>query len=206
MHLKNSDMDIKKLYDKIPSKAYDSLVAGVSKNKNLNSNVRLAHFLSQVAHESGNFKIVEENLRYSANRLRVIFPKYFKTLEEAQRYAMNPVAIGSRVYANRMGNGDEASMEGFKFRGRGYLQLTGKSNYKIFSDYVGEDCVQVPDLVATKYPMDSALWFFDRNKLWTICDKADPNAVLTLTRRINGGTHGIADRQAKFKTFMSLLS
>lgn len=199
-------MDIKKLYDKIPSKAYDSLVAGASKNKNLNSNVRLAHFLSQVAHESGNFKIVEENLRYSANRLRVIFPKYFKTLEEAQRYAMNPVAIGSRVYANRMGNGDEDSGQGYLYRGRGYLHITGKRNYELFSKFIGEDCVQVPDLVATKYPMDSALWFFDRNKLWTICDKADPNAVLTLTRRINGGTHGIADRQAKFKTFMSLLA
>ena len=199
-------MDIKKLYDKIPQKAYDSLELCIAKNKNINSNVRLAHFLSQVAHESGNFKLVVENLRYTANRLLVIFPRYFKTIEEARRYALNPEAIANRAYANRIGNGNEASGDGFRYRGRGYLQLTGKANYRTFSDYVKEDCVLNPDLVATKYPMDSATWFFDRNKLWTLCDKSDPNAVLTLTRRINGGLNGIADRQAKFKTFMSLLS
>lgn len=199
-------MDIKKLADKIPAEAYDNLQSCISNNSNINSIVRLAHFLSQVSHESGNFKLVEENLRYSANRLRVVFPKYFKTLEEAQRYAMRPVAIGSRVYANRMGNGNEASMEGFKFRGRGYLQLTGKNNYKIFSDYVKEDCVLAPDLVATKYPMDSAFWFFDRNNLWRICDKDDNASVVSLTKRINGGTHGLDSRLSKFRVFMKILN
>jgi putative chitinase len=105
-----------------------------------------------------------------------------------------------------MGNGDEASKEGFKFRGRGYIQLTGKDNYKAFSTFIGEDCVANPDLVSTKYPMDSAIWFFDKNKLWDICDKGAGDDIITLvTKRVNGGTHGLADRLSKFKTFNSLL-
>ena len=196
---------IKKLETKIPATTYQFLVN--SKNlANITNVTRLAHFLAQVAHESGNFKLVYENLRYSAAGLLKIFPKYFPTQELAIRYAMQPQYIGNRVYANRMGNGNEASGQGFLFRGRGYLQLTGKTNYELFSQYVGERCDQVPDLVATKYPMDSALWYFDKNKLWTLCDANTTEAVTSVTRRVNGGTHGLADRQAKFKTFMSLLS
>jgi len=196
---------IKKLETKIPATPYQYLVN--SKNlSNITNVTRLAHFLAQVAHESGNFKLVYENLRYSAAGLLKIFPKYFPTQELANRYAMQPQYIGNRVYANRMGNGNEASGEGYLFRGRGYLQLTGKSNYQLFSQYVNENCVANPDLVATKYPMDSALWYFDRNKLWTLCDANTTEAVTSVTRRVNGGTHGLADRQAKFKTFMSLLS
>ena len=200
-----SSVMIKKLETKIPATPYQYLVN--SKNlSNITNVTRLAHFLSQVAHESGNFKLVYENLRYSAAGLLKIFPKYFPTQELANRYAMQPQYIGNRVYANRMGNGNEASGEGYLFRGRGYLQLTGKSNYQLFSQYVNENCVANPDLVATKYPMDSALWYFDRNKLWTLCDANTTEAVTSITRRVNGGTHGLADRQAKFKTFMSLLS
>ena len=196
---------IKKLETKIPATTYQFLVN--SKNlANITNKTRLAHFLAQVAHESGNFKLVYENLRYSAAGLLKVFPKYFPTQELANRYAMQPQMIGNKVYANRMGNGNEASGEGYLFRGRGYLQLTGKSNYQLFSQYVGESCVANPDLVATKYPMDSALWFFDRNKLWSLCDASTPESVTAVTRRVNGGTHGLADRQAKFKTFMSLLS
>ena len=200
-----SSVMIKKLETKIPATPYQYLVN--SKNlSNITNVTRLAHFLAQVAHESGNFKLVYENLRYSAAGLLKIFPKYFPTQELANRYAMQPQYIGNRVYANRMGNGNEASGQGFLFRGRGYLQLTGKTNYELFSQYVGERCDQVPDLVATKYPMDSALWYFDKNKLWTLCDANTTEAVISVTRRVNGGTHGLADRQAKFKTFMSLLS
>ena len=200
-----SSVMIKKLETKIPATPYQYLVN--SKNlSNITNVTRLAHFLAQVAHESGNFKLVYENLRYSAAGLLKIFPKYFPTQELANRYAMQPQYIGNRVYANRMGNGNEASGEGYLFRGRGYLQLTGKTNYELFSQYVGERCDQVPDLVATKYPMDSALWYFDKNKLWTLCDANTTEAVTSVTRRVNGGTHGLADRQAKFKTFMSLLS
>jgi len=196
---------IKKLEIKLPKNVYEYLIN--SKNiSNITNKSRLAHFLSQVAHESGNFKLVYENLRYSAAGLLKIFPKYFPTQELANKYAMQPQMIGNRVYANRMGNGNESSGEGYLFRGRGYLQLTGKANYELLSQYVGENLVNNPDLVATKYPMDSALWFFDRNKLWELCHISTPESVAAVTRRVNGGFNGLADRQAKFKSFMSWLN
>lgn len=174
---------------------------------NITNHLRLAHFLSQCAHESGNFKLLTENLNYSADGLLKIFPKYFKDKATADAYARKPDKIGSRVYANRMGNGDEASGEGYKFRGRGYIQLTGKDNYKQFSDFIGEDVVANPDLVATKYPLTSAAFFFNKNGLWTICDKGDTTDVVTLvTKRVNGGTHGLDDRISKFNTFNTLLA
>ena len=174
---------------------------------NITNHLRLAHFLSQCAHESGNFKLLTENLNYSADGLLKIFPKYFKDKATADAYARKPEKIGSRVYANRMGNGDEASGEGYKFRGRGYIQLTGKDNYKQFSDFIGDDVVANPDLVATKYPLTSAAFFFNKNGLWTICDKGDTTDVVTLvTKRVNGGTHGLDDRISKFNTFNTLLA
>lgn len=201
----SNEILIKKLENKIPVSVYNHLAN--SKNlANITNKTRLAHFLAQVAHESGNFKLVYENLRYSANGLRKTFPKYFTTDALARQYAMQPELIGNRVYANRMGNGNETSGQGFKFRGRGYLQVTGMSNYKLFSAYIGEDCVESPDLIATKYPMDSALWFFDRNKLWELCDLSTPESVAAVTRRVNGGFNGLADRQSKFKAFMSFLA
>jgi putative chitinase len=115
--------------------------------------------------------------------------------------------IANRVYASRMGNGDEASGDGFKFRGRGYIQLTGKDNYKAFSNFIGEDCVANPDLVSDKYPLVSASWFFDKNNLWTICDKGATDEVVTaVTKRVNGGVNGNIDRISKFKLFNSMLS
>lgn len=204
-------MNTSNLASKISVEAFAHMNNIVSKY-NITSHVRLAHFMAQIAHESGNFKAVVENLNYSADALLSVFPKYFKdksgVLDKtlALKYARNPEMIGSRVYASRMGNGDEASKEGYKFRGRGYLQVTGKDNYKAFSTFIGEDCVANPDLIATKYPMDSAMWFFDKNKLWDICDKGATNEVVTLvTKRVNGGTHGIEDRLSKFNTFVGLL-
>lgn len=173
---------------------------------NLNSGLRLSHFLAQCAHESGNFKVLNENLNYSADGLLKIFPKYFKDKATADAYARKPEKIANRVYASRMGNGDEASGDGYKFRGRGFIQLTGKSNYQAFSDFIKEDCVANPDLVATKYPLTSAAFFFDKNKLWDICDKgATPEVVTLVTKRVNGGTHGLDDRLNKFNTFNSIL-
>lgn len=173
---------------------------------NLNSGLRLSHFLAQCAHESGNFKVLNENLNYSAEGLLKIFPKYFKDKATADAYARKPEKIANRVYASRMGNGDEASGDGYKFRGRGFIQLTGKSNYQAFSDFIKEDCVANPDLVATKYPLTSAAFFFDKNKLWDICDKgATPEVVTLVTKRVNGGTHGLDDRLNKFNTFNSIL-
>ena len=168
--------------------------------------LRLAHFLAQCAHESANFTALRENLNYSAQSLRKVFGKYFPTDALANAYARQPEKIANRVYGSRMGNGDEASGDGFKFRGRGYIQLTGKSNYKLFGDFIGDDLIVNPDLVATKYPLTSAGFFFQKNVLWTICDRgANDDIVTSVTRRVNGGTHGLEDRIAKFKKYHQLL-
>jgi putative chitinase len=169
----------------------------------ITTNLRLAHFLAQCALESTGFTATVENLNYSAGRIPQVFPKYFKNVNPAE-YAHNPQKLGSRVYANRMGNGDEASGDGFTFRGRGYIQLTGKNNYTRFSTFVGEDCVANPDLVATKYPLASAAFYFDSNKIWAICDRGSSDAVVTqVTRAVNGGTHGLSERLQFFKKFIS---
>jgi putative chitinase len=197
-------LNLEKLKGHIP----DAVIAQIpetAKKFNITNNLRLAHFLSQCGHESGNFKAVSENLNYSADGLKKIFGKYFPgNLNES--YARQPEKIAARVYASRMGNGDEASKEGFKFRGRGYIQLTGKANYTNFTKFIGEDCVTNPDLVATKYPLASAAFFFDSNKLWAICDKgADDATVTAVTKRVNGGTIGLPDRIKHFKEYYNLL-
>jgi putative chitinase len=172
---------------------------------NITNPLRLAHFLAQCGHESAGFKAIKENLNYSADGLKKIFPKYFPG-NLAEGYAKNPEKIASKVYGSRMGNGDETTKEGFKFRGRGYIQLTGKDNYTKFAKFIGEDTVANPDLVATKYPLASAAFFFDSNKLWAICDKgADDATVTAVTKRVNGGTIGISDRIKHFKEYFSLL-
>ena len=169
--------------------------------------LRMAHFLAQCSHESMNFTAIRENLNYSAKALMGTFKKYFPTLELALQYERKPEKIGNKVYANRMGNGDEASGDGFNFRGRGYIQLTGKSNYKAFSDFIGEDCVANADLIATKYPLASAAFFFNNNNLWSICDKGDTSdVVLAVTKRVNGGINGLAERQSNFDLYTSLLA
>jgi putative chitinase len=155
---------------------------------------QLAHVLGQAEHESGNFKSERENLNYSADGLRKIFGKYFKTDLEAKSYERKPEAIASKVYANRMGNGNEASKEGFKYRGAGSLQLTGKSNFKDFSDYVKEDCVANPELVSTKYYFESAVFFFKKNGILPLATKLDDNSITKVTKKVNGGTIGLAQR------------
>ena len=164
--------------------------------------VRAAHFFAQTSHETGGYKLFAENLNYSAQGLQGIFGKYFPgTLEES--YARNPEKIANRVYASRMGNGDEKSGDGWKFRGRGALQLTGKDNYAAFAKYLQKpEIMTTPDLVATEYSFESAMFFFDKNKLWEICDKGiNDAAILALTKRINGGTHGLEDRNQKTKKY-----
>ena len=188
----------------IPDKVIEELPEVVSRF-NITTTLRLSHFLSQCAHESGNFAHVVENLNYSAQGLKRVFGKYFpNNLNES--YARKPEKIGSRVYGGRMGNGNETTKEGFKFRGRGYIQLTGKSNFSRFSQFIGEDVVANPELVSTKYPLTSAAFFFETNNLWPICDKGSSTEVVTtLTKRINGGTNGLADRIAKFKKFYTII-
>ena len=167
--------------------------------------LRLAHFLAQCGHESGGFRAVSENLNYSAAGLKKIFPRYFAgTLNES--YARQPEKIANKVYSSRMGNGDEKSGDGWKYRGRGYIQLTGKSNYAAFDKTVSDDILANPDLVATKYPLASAAFFFNNNNLWSICDKgADDATVTAVTKRVNGGTIGLSDRLKHFKEYYSLL-
>jgi putative chitinase len=201
---KAGPLNIDKLKGHIP----DAVIAQIPETAakfNITNNLRLAHFLAQCSHESGGFKAVSENLNYSADGLKKIFPKYFPG-NLAESYARNSEKIASKVYGGRMGNGDETTKEGFKFRGRGYIQLTGKANYTNFAKFIGEDTVANPDLVATKYPLASAGFFFDSNKLWAICDKgADDATVTAVTKRVNGGTIGLVDRVKHFKEYYNLL-
>jgi putative chitinase len=170
---------------------------------------RAAHFFAQTAHESGGFKAFSENLNYGAKGLRGIFGKYFPTEAMARAYERKPQKIANRAYANRMGNGDEASGEGWLFRGRGALQLTGKFNYSEFAKYVNRpDVMTNPDLVAGELCFESALWFFDKNKLWSICDKGiNEAAIRELSSRINGSKnpHGLDDRRLKTKKYATWL-
>lgn len=197
-------MDISRLNGVIPSSVISQIQIVIDKYS-INTPLRLSHFLSQCEHESGNFKLVNENLNYSANGLVAVFGKYFNSATAAQ-YARNPQKIGSRVYGNRMGNGSESTGEGFKYKGRGYIQLTGKENYKLFSNSIGEDCVSNPDLIATKYPLASAAWFFSRNGLNQIADQGSSTDVVTkVTKRVNGGTNGLAERIKYFNKIYSVL-
>lgn len=201
---KSGDLNIDKLKGVIPDSVL-SQIPDTAAKFNITTNLRLAHFLAQCAHESGSFKFVSENLNYSADGLKKTFGKYFPgTLNES--YAKQPEKIASRVYANRMGNGDEASKDGWKYRGAGFIQLTGKSNYQVFDKLVEDDIMSNPQLVATKYPLMSAAFFFDKNGLWSVCDKgSDEATIISVTKRVNGGTNGLQDRITKFKKYYNLL-
>ena len=170
------------------------------------SAVRAAHFFGQTSHETGEFKTFSENLNYSAAGLKKIFKKYFNDLT-ALAYARNPEKIANKVYGNRMGNGVEASGDGWKFRGRGALQLTGKSNYEAFAKYLCKpEIMDKPEMVADEYAFESAMFFFDKNKLWDICDKGvNDAAMLKLTKRINGGTNGLEHRKALTIKYYNLI-
>jgi len=198
-------MDVNKLKGHIPDAVITQLPDTIAKFE-LNTPLRLAHFLAQAGHESGGFKAVNENLNYGAKGLLGIFKKYFPTPEKAALYERKPEKIANLVYGGRMGNGPEASGEGWKFRGRGYIQLTGKDNYKAFDAVVAESIVDNPDLVATKYPLLSAAWFFHKNGLHKIADGGATDAVVTsVTKRVNGGTIGLSDRIKHFKEYYNLL-
>ena len=193
-----------KLRNKIPIQVVNELES-VMREFNISNPFRLAHFLAQTAHESGNFKYVRENLNYSAEGLLRTFPKYFSK-ETAPIYARKPEMIANIVYESRMGNGNRNTGDGWRFRGRGYLQCTGRTNYKAFGQYIGVDLEANPDLVATKYPLTSAAWFFEKNKLWSICDQGlDVANIRQVSRRVNGGFNGISDRISKTNVISNLL-
>ena len=199
-------MNLDKLKGHIPNAVIAQLPDTIAKFE-LNTPLRLAHFLAQAGHESGGFKAVNENLNYGAKGLLTTFKKYFPDEATAKLYERKPEKIANIVYASRMGNGDKSSGEGWKYRGRGYIQLTGKSNYTAFDAVVTESIINNPDLVATKYPLLSAAWFFHKNGLHKIADKGATDAVVTeVTKRVNGGTIGLADRIKHFKEYYALLA
>jgi putative chitinase len=200
-----SGLKLEKLKGHVPDTVIEQIPDAATKFQ-INTGLRLAHFLAQCGHESAGFKATQENLNYSADGLNKTFTKYFKTVSAAT-YARNPEKIASRVYANRMGNGDEASKDGYKYRGRGYIQLTGKSNYTEFNKLITDDVIANPDLVASKYALLSAAWFWNSRSLNTSADKgANDAAVTEITKKVNGGVIGLADRIQHFKEYFALLS
>lgn len=197
-------VDIKKLQGIVPGAVINQIPLVVNRFK-IDSTLRLAHFLAQCAHESGNFAITQENLNYSADGLLKIFPKYFNAAN-VNAYARQPEKIANKVYASRMGNSGEASGDGWKYKGRGFIQLTGKNNYSLFDKFVDDDILNNPELVATKFPLLSAAWFWDSVKLNAVADKGNSEEVITLvTKKINGGTHGLEDRINKFNKIYTAL-
>jgi len=184
-----------------------AMIPEVASKFEINTPLRLAHFLAQCGHESGGFKLTQENLNYSAKGLNGIFKKYFQTEADAKPYERNPQKIANKVYGNRMGNGPEASGDGWKYHGRGFIQLTGKDNYAAFGKSIGADTVSNPDLVASQYALASAAWFFNKNGLHKMADGGANDATVTaITKRVNGGTIGLPDRIAHFNEFYKLLA
>jgi putative chitinase len=168
---------------------------------------RVAAFLAQCGHESGGWTVFEENLNYSAQGLNGVFKKYFPTLESAQPYAKQPEKIANKIYANRMGNGDESSGDGYKYRGRGPIQLTGRANYTAFAQEMFDDwqnVVENPDWVTADrdFALMSAIWFWNKNKLNVQADNGD---IKLMTKKINGGYIGLEDRIAHYNEAMHLL-
>ena len=199
-------MNLEKLKGHIPE-AVIAQIPGVMEKFQINTPLRLAHFLAQCGHESGGFRLTKENLNYSAKGLMGIFKKYFPTEALANQYARNPEKIANKVYGNRMGNGPEASGDGFKYCGRGYIQLTGKDNYTAFGKAINEDLTKDPTVVAGKHALLSAAWFFSKNGLHKLADGGATDAVVTqITKRVNGGTIGLADRIKHFKEYHALLA
>lgn len=197
-------MHINKL--NIPDRVLNELPDIISKYE-INTNLRLAHFLAQVHHESAGFNLTDENLNYSVKRLLEVFPKYFVSNNIAKKYAHQPMLLASYVYGNRMGNGDESTGDGWKYKGRGYIQLTGKNNYMEFDKQVQDSIIDNPDLVSTKYPLLSAGWYWDTRKLNHIADLgAGTNIVKLITKQINGGLHGLDSRCRLFMFYFQQLN
>jgi putative chitinase len=199
-------LKLEKLKGHIPD-AVIAMIPDTAAKFQINTPLRLAHFLAQCGHESGGFKVTSENLNYSAKGLMGIFKKYFPTQQLAESYQRQPQKIANKVYANRMSNGSEASGDGYKFRGRGYIQLTGKDNYTQFGKAIGEDIASNPDVVSGKYALLSAAWFWSKNGLNKLADGGATDAVVTsITKRVNGGTIGLPDRIKHFKEYYHLLA
>ena len=168
----------------------------------INTPERVAAFLAQTMHESGGYKFLTENLNYKAESLCKVWPRYFNA-SNANDYAHNPEKIANRAYAGRMGNGPEESGDGFKYCGRGLIQLTGKQNYTKFAESIETPVEEIPEFLATfEGAIQSACWFWETNNLNQYADNGD---ILTMTKRINGGTLGLEDRQNHFHHAIQIL-
>jgi putative chitinase len=205
--VQNTALKLDKLKGHVPQFILDQ-IPDTAARFGITTPLRLAHFLSQTSHETGGFKAFSENLNYGAKGLLSIFKKYFKTIEKAKAYERKPEKIANLVYGNRMGNGPESSGDGWKYRGRGALQTTGKFNYQDFANFMGmPEIMSNPDLVATKYAMASAGFFFKKSGLWPICDKGSSREnVLAVRKRVNGGFIGAEDVIKHFNHFYHLLT
>jgi putative chitinase len=172
----------------------------IAEHYGLNAN-RGAHLLGQAAHESGNFMISEENLNYRAETMCRVWPSRFKSEADAEPYARNPEKLANKVYSGRMGNGSEASGDGWKYAGKGFIQLTGKDNVRAFAEHIGRDSlIDDPSPIADELAMDSAIFFFERNGLFNMADKGVTDSIIkSITKRVNGGYHGLEDRMEKTK-------
>jgi putative chitinase len=194
-------IDLEKLNTMLPKVILDELKQVLLKRTL--SKFQLAHLLSQCHHESNGWKVFEENLNYSAQRLLIIFKKRVGSLEKAQEIVRGgQKSIGDFVYGSRMGNNSD---EGYTYRGRGSIQLTGKNNYKLFDATVLDDIVKNPDLVKDKYKLTSAFWFFDANKIWLLCGGDKVEDVKKVTLAINGGQTGLDERIKLFRQYCTLL-
>lgn len=203
--MSESEKMVSRLVGHVPETVLNELKEVIEKFE-INTPNRLSHFLGQCAHESGGFRIIRENLNYSAEGLMRIFKKYFTDILHAKTYERQPDKIANRVYANRMSNGSPETGDGWKFRGRGYIQLTGRHNYSLFDGFVKENIIEEPDLVATKYPLLSASWFFNTNGIHRLCDAGvSRENIIKITKRINGGTNGLEDRVTKTNVYFNLL-
>ncbi len=184
--------------------AYLPYLDAVTTRYDINTAIRQAHFFAQIAHESGGFRLNKENLNYSAQALRSVFRKYFPTDQLAAQYARQPEQIANIVYGDRMGNGNAASGDGWRYRGRGLVQLTGKNNYAAYAKASGVDCVQHPDLLLEpQWSIDVAGWFWNSRGLNAWADKDD---VRTVTKLINGGYNGLDDRIRYLNLFKTALN
>lgn len=208
--IQNPNTHLFSMYNKVkpilPPNVFIELPKTVFEFK-IDTPVRLSHFLSQCAHESGNWRFVEENLNYSKEALMSVFRRYFPDERTASEYARKPQKIANRVYSNRMGNGSPETNDGWNYRGRGYIQLTGRDNYSRFNRFVPEDVIQFPELVSQRYALTSAGWFWSVNDLNRLADNgSSEDVVRQITRRINGGFNGLDDRLRKFNQYYTILT
>lgn len=198
-------MDYNKLNKTIPESVIGQIPDAIARFE-VNTPLRLSHFLTQCIYESGHFRYTEEKLDYSASGLRGIFPTYFKTDEIARQYQRNPEKVANYIYGGEFGNGPDSTGDGWRFRGRGYILIHGRTNYTNFSKAINEDLTLRPDLVATKYPLLSAAWFFNSNGINQIADRGDSiDAITMVSKRVNGAVFQMEERIKKFRELYGIL-